>query len=175
MKRIFGKGLIFYSFCSCLWYYFCSIVCLQVCAEHSFSKQQLEQRLALLRTIAVSKPLKHTCSTDTFVKITEYAFGNSGNNLIEFTHGLWLSNLWNATLIIPPWMHHILRPFNQTVIKMSFCYVETLSSEPSKQIIEVTSEDSFFMFNLFANPAYSDNLPQLNAETLLDLSEHFLR
>lgn len=138
-------------------------------------KQLLYQRMTNLRLVALSQPLMTACSVDSYVKITEYAFGNSGNNLIEFTHGLWLANVWNSTLIVPPWMRHILRPFDLNVIKKSFCFVEDLHPETNARIIEVTSEDSFFVFNLFKNVQYSKILPPLDNSTMQDIASHFIR
>lgn len=64
-----------------------------------------------------------TCSRSFFVVITEYQFGNSGNQMVEFTHGLWAAHYFNATLIVPKYMEPLLTPFQLDVIKSRYCFV----------------------------------------------------
>lgn len=62
----------------------------------------LNSRGELLRGIALSGAAKkEPCSPQNFTFISEFAYGRSGNNLIEFTHGLWLSSTLNRTLAVP--------------------------------------------------------------------------
>ena len=139
--------------------------------------EQLDRRLGILKEIGLSKSLESstTCSDKYFVKITEHKYGKSGNILIEFTHGLWLANVWNATLIIPRWMRHILFAFNLSAFKQSFCYTDNPQIESAKEVIEVNAVNSFFMFKVFSNQRYSGILPFLNEETLASISDHFVR
>ena len=66
-------------------------------------RQILRIRLKILKHFAFDhKPQQ--CQTGRFVYVSEYPFGNSGNNLVEFTHGLWLARQLNATFIVPEWM-----------------------------------------------------------------------
>jgi len=58
-----------------------------------------------------------------YVYISEYKFGQSGNNLIEFTHGLWVAKQLNATFIVPSWMIYILTPFNMSILKSQYCFI----------------------------------------------------
>lgn len=147
------------------------------------TKQVLKTRLEQLKTFAsVSKHSSESsaCSTTKFVVVTEYAFGRSGNNLIEFTHGLWIAKLFNATFAPPIWMQGILQPFDTTLLNSLYCYSLTPDSLPSgAEIIDITSEDSFFLFKLFSDTEYWKDrkaiLPALNHDTVLDISLHFLQ
>ena len=147
--------------------------------------QILKSRSDLLKSIALTGSSKKTCSTTNFIFISEYAYGRSGNNLIEFTHGLWLSNQLNRTLAPPPWMKPILEPFNTSTLKSLFCYEFDLDlKKPGLNVLEVTSENAFFFYRVFYDPIetphISKELPTLNSTilngTLLkDFSRHFIK
>jgi hypothetical protein len=135
-------------------------------------------RLALLRRIALTATQrKFPCSQKYFLMITEYQFGNSGNNLIEFTHMLWLAKNLNRTLIIPNWMKPILKPFDTTLLESMFCYIHSVDSNygVNKDVVKVTSEDSFFMFKLFDDPQINSTIPKFSNELLKELSRHFIQ
>ena len=53
------------------------------------AEQLIHQRLGQLKRLALLKKRRNSCNINRIVKITEIPFGNSGNNLVEFTHGLW--------------------------------------------------------------------------------------
>lgn len=145
------------------------------------AEQLIHQRLGQLKRLALLKQRTNPCNIDKIIKITEIPFGNSGNNLVEFTHGLWVARELNATLLVPPWMVHILRPFDTTLINRLFCFVEVVpGGESKKEIIEITSEDSFFLFKIFQQHGefqerFGDKgLPALSTSVLHSISEHFL-
>eukprot|EP01038_Epipyxis_sp_PR26KG_P012280 gene12280-16469_t len=154
------------------------------------------------------KPRYHTqtCNNQIYVKITENAYGRSGNNMIELANTLWLSDLLNATLIIPKWIVHILVPFNTHFLTKSFCYttdVDVLASkktilldnsgknvelyktkiqQPTNSsvsdmvlIFELTSEESFFLFQLYKFPLYNQLLPPHNEALVLEVSMFYAR
>ena len=146
----------------------------------------LQQRMEMLRRIALSKrPIMMVhCSKFKFVVITEIPFGNSGNNMIEFTHGVWFASKLNATLVVPKWMSPILRPFNLTILHSQHCFIEQSDYDQQKNesnsisgsnVIEVTSEDSYFAYKLFSNSQHRGLLPPFSPLVLQELSEHFLR
>eukprot|EP01038_Epipyxis_sp_PR26KG_P013659 gene13659-18331_t len=147
-----------------------------------------------------------TCNNQIYIKITEYAFGRSGNNMIELANTLWLSNLLNATLIVPKWIAHILAPFNTYFLAKSFCYTtdvdvltakkttvldnsgknvelyKTKVQQPTNSsvsdmalIFEVTSEESFFLFQLYKFPLYNQLLPPHNEALVLEVSMFYAR
>jgi hypothetical protein len=119
--------------------------------------------------------LKKKCNLDNLVVVTEYQFGNTGNHIIEFAHGVWFAERMNATLVVPVWMADIFVPFNTTNLSNSYCY--TLNTNIPKNIkpYEVTSEESYFLFKLFHDKNYIKYLPNMDNNTIADLSLHFLK
>lgn len=144
-------------------------------------RQILKLRLGLLKRFAfgasavAQAPPPRQCSTTNFVYISEYPFGNSGNNLVEFTHGLWLAETWNATFIVPKWMKNVLDPFDTSFLRAHYCFRMKSALPQGKTLLEVTSEESFFLFQLFKNQKYVASLPPLNEATISELSLHFLK
>lgn len=139
-----------------------------------YVRQTISLRLKHLKSFAALSTETVTCNADKLIVITEFQWGNTGNHIISFTHGVWLARKMNATLVVPTWMNDMLAPFNTTVLKRNYCY--TLNTEIPKHITphEVTSEESFFFFKLFHDPHYAPLLPPMNRETIADLSLHFL-
>jgi hypothetical protein len=128
----------------------------------------------LHRFVASHTKRNETCPTDRYVIITEYQFGRTGNNMIEFTHGLWVSEKLSATLIAPIWMNDLFTPFDTTLLQSHFCYTMKDKVPAGTKKFEITSEDSFFAYKLFQDPEYSKLLPSMSEETINDLSLHFL-
>lgn len=168
----------------------------------------IEFRQNLLRSIANFVPIsispqfstsssrpdsKLSCSELRYVFISEFPFGRSGNNLIEFTHGLWLASKLNRTLAVPEWMEKVLAPFDTKVLASQFCYEFKVDLKRSVykdgvniglDLVEVTSENSFFLHKVFQDPPESPNisksLPTINGDhidgsLLSDLAAHFIR
>ena len=139
-------------------------------------RQKFKQRFSILRHIALSKTEgtqhrhRHAaaakgdkgCPSTAFVTITEYQFGNSGNNLISLTNMLWLASVLNATLVLPAYMDTILKPFDLTTLRRAHCFVAAGKADTSAaagavglpdakaghKVYEVESEDAFFMFKV---------------------------
>lgn len=123
-----------------------------------------------------SSSMKH-CSSERFVVITEIPWGNSGNNLIEFTHGLWVAELLNATFVVPSWIHNIFYPFNTSILESNFCYTleDVKQGQNNKTFFEVTSEESFFIYMLYQRSDMLPVLPPWSFKTIVSLSKHFIR
>ena len=159
-------------------------------------RQKLKQRFSILRHVAMSRPegTQHhhkrmagkECSTTSFILITEYQFGNSGNNLISFTNMLWLASVLNATLAVPPYMDTILKPFDLTTLHKTHCFVvpdskpgtrinDIVDKKAGHRVYEVESEDAFFLYKLFNHTQYAPLLPAYNPALIAELSHHYLR
>ncbi len=133
----------------------------------------LIDRLKLLRKInelseiTLSKASKDTCNYEKIVRITEFQWGRSGNNMISFTHTLFIATMINATLLVPKYMAHIFIPFDTHHLHDHFCFYhegtipwDTTSVHPTNvQYIDITSEDSFFILNIFFNKEYTSVIP----------------
>jgi hypothetical protein len=137
----------------------------------------LNLRSSILKLLSKRQQRRVPCSELRFIVITEYAFGRSGNNMIEFTHGLWLAEKLNATLVVPKWMSHILIPFDSNLLSQAYCFVDSSvwKNNGNFKIIEVTSEDSFFTFKLFNDNDFKHFLPPLNDVTVDEISTHFCK
>jgi len=141
-----------------------------------YAKQSLFQRLRLLDLFAQQNTIRAGhCSNSEFVKLGMYQFGNSGNNLIEFTHALWVAKSLDRTLILPDWIKHLLKPFDSTLLHHLFCMQEeeTLSSA-NASIIELDSPDAFFLFTIFEKDAFKPLLPKVDDKLIEEISLHFL-
>ena len=72
-------------------------------------------------------------------------------------------------------MLHILKPFDTTKLKRLYCYEEEPYNADNKEIIEITSEDSLFLYRIFKNSYYDDKIPKLKYDNLVkDMSSHFI-
>ena len=79
-------------------------------------------------------------------------------------------------ICISPLVHrHVLEPFDTTLLKAHYCYRLKPSLPQNKTLFEITSEESFFLFQLFYSNHYRSLLPPLNETTIADLSLHFLK
>jgi hypothetical protein len=139
----------------------------------------VRQRLVQLKRIAKLRTRQYHCNHQKIIRITEIPFGNSGNNLIEFTHGLWVAKHLNGTLLVPHWIAHILKPFDTTLLRSMFCYVlldqfDEKNPPANTAFVDITSEDSFFLFKIFSMPEYKGMFPELNSTMVSVMSEHFL-
>ena len=85
---------------------------------------EISLRLDKLRTVASSARRHKPCNESRLVVITEFPWGNAGNQLISFTHGLYMAQLTDATFIVPHYMSSILHPFNLTLIRSLYCFKE---------------------------------------------------
>ena len=88
---------------------------------------------------------------------------------------MWVANNINATLLVPVWMLHILKPFDTTKLKSIYCYQEEPYNVDNKEVVEITSEDSLFLYKIFKNPYYNDKIPKIEYDHLVkDMSSHFI-
>lgn len=138
-------------------------------------RQSLRLRQNTLRRFARMKGVRAPCSTTQYIVITEYPFGQTGNKMISFTHGVWFAEQLNATLVVPGYMHEIFAPFNTSFAHELYCF--TLSEPPkSAKILEITSEEMFFGFKVYELEAYKPLLqPFTTNQTVPLLSLHFLQ
>ena len=134
-----------------------------------------------------------SAKSSVYLHITEYVYGNSGNQYIEFIHGLWLADRFNATLVVPTYMTPMLKVFDLTGIRSQFCFIlehEYLDLSSMKEKagvsgsitnLELESEESFFFTKIFQGSNYKnrfpkyEKLPVLSNALVQEMSLHFLR
>ena len=155
-------------------------------------RETICDRLTRLRQIATklgSHSHRICNASSSYVLITEYQFGNSGNQYVELTHALWMADQLNATLVIPKYMTPILKPFNLAILHSSFCFLQEheyialpTSSSNERVIFELESEDSFFFWKIFDGapidrPDRKPNkaLPPLSKNIVHNISKHYLK
>ena len=115
------------------------------------------------------------------VRITEIPWGRSGNNLISFTHGLWMAEVTQSTLEVPTWIMHILNPFELSIMHNNYCFTEEPVKRKPLEIIEITSEDSFFLFKVLNDTTYMNILPEKYRnphnynDVVREMSKHFVK
>ena len=141
----------------------------------------------LHRSVLATSHEARRCPTDSFVLITEFQYGQAGNQLVEFTHGLWLADKLNATLVVPEYMGPILAPFHLHEIKKLFCFSDEAQYKSSKaekeqdnvkvKIYELESEDSFWLQNIMGKNDHAKqfpSLPPLEKKVVDEISLYFL-
>ena len=123
-----------------------------------------------------------------YVLITEYMFGNTGNQFVELSHGLWLADRLNATLVVPKYMMSSFKAFDLSTLHATFCFVQEHEFEAEKTkdalsiiTIELESEESFFFHKIFLGESYKTRyptyaaLPMLSASLIEEMSLHVMR
>jgi len=117
------------------------------------------------------------CSNSQYLSIDE-RYGRSGNNLIQFTRALWLSQQLNRTFILPDWLVAELKPFNLSAFPPMFCISSgTASTSNIRNTLLLRGEDVYFGHTLFIDPqarygSLSSLLPVLSETTMLGLARH---
>ena len=124
--------------------------------------------------------------------------GNSGNNLIELTHALWVSNELNSTLVIPVWMNQMLNEFDLTTFFENYCSIMTFpanglsinrKANPLQNKLqnrkanvrcvgcsyhELRKGDSFYVYRLYGDKVFQNLLPRYDQNLLKKLSQHLI-
>ena len=126
------------------------------------------------------------CPMNSFVVITEFPFGQSGNQLIGFTHALWVAEKINSTLVVPEYMQELLNPFHLHGLSAQYCFVNEVIyhhhnslKKDSIKTWEIESEDAFFLPNILGTGLHAKNYPDgmfppLDAKLVDEMSMHFL-
>jgi len=110
------------------------LTCNQLC-NGSPLDEEIARRLERLRSVAAAGPRRRPCNESRLVVITEFPWGNAGNQLISFTHGLYMAQLTDATLIVPQYMSAaVLHPFNLTLIRSLYCFKEEWDYEGKRRV-----------------------------------------
>ena len=124
----------------------------------------LQQRLSLLQTVSSSAYKKilqliprspnHACDPRNIVQITEKHYGGTCNQMVEFTHGLWIAYRCNRTLMMSEWMTNLL-PFETNYLESMFCITGYSKLTRGLNILTVKSSDAFFVYQLANQPSFS--------------------
>lgn len=144
--------------------------------ETGLVRDMLNLRLRTLKRFALQDSHSHrkTCSTSQYIIITEIQWGRTGNQLIALTHGVWFAEKFNATLVVPKYMHNVFEPFDTTVLQSLFCY--SLQDPPSDaKRIEITSEEMFFGFKVYLDDRWKNVLGPFTDNTRIEISRYLLR
>jgi hypothetical protein len=149
--------------------------------NHSIDPTKLMIRTRLLHLKKFSSSNRLPCPKKRHLVISRGPYGRTSNNLIEFTHAIWLSKILNATFSPPQWMKDLLNPFSSstgTALESNYCL--NLNSEVPEEstVFTINSEQAFFLFEIWENKTYWTNLevevPPLK-DSILDISHTFLQ
>lgn len=117
------------------------------------------------------------CSTEKFLGIGGFQ-GRTGNNFIQFSHGLWFADATNRTYIMPKDSDALLMPFDQTLFREMFCVVDSAPSEDSSDTVRLNTGDVYVGSEVWKKSEYlhfSSELPLFTQQMLLEsLTEHTL-
>ena len=136
----------------------------------------MNKRLASLLRISYSH-LKPKCNHSKYLVVSETkVYGNSGNHMIQFTHGLWVTSKLNMTFVVPNFMKSMLDHFDLEVLHSTFCFCMVDEMKNSGEKVHIFSKDIFFAWTMFNWPHFLEHqLPKLTIKTLEDLSIHFVK
>lgn len=144
------------------------------CAYFLEVKQTLLSRLHRLSTLAKDHlPQVSLCSNSSYIIITGDSYGGASNVEIEFINGLWLSQHYNRTLVLPQWMNKTLHPFHLNRLHDHFCFISEDPRE-KKDVIWIKSSESYFLEKLFLNPGFKSSLPAFNEQVFQNIAKHYL-
>lgn len=138
-------------------------------------KKLLTIRTKILGNYGRSVVRPSSCPEKTFAFISEYQFGRSGNNLIEFTHGLWLAKHLNATLVVQDWMKSIFEPFDIDLIHQHYCFSFERNLPKDAKVYDIPSEYSLFLWIMYREKEFKPLLPTLDEKEIAKLSQHFIK
>lgn len=144
--------------------------------ETDFARNILDLRLNTLKRFAKAGTVsrRKPCSKTKYIIITEIQWGRTGNQLISLTHGVWFADKFDATLVVPKYMHNVFETFDTTLLQSIFCY--TLEDAPNDaEKVEITSEDMFFGFKVYQNDQWKNSLGPFTDSTRIELSRYLLR
>lgn len=137
----------------------------------------ITKRLHTLRNTVHRVPSCHPCSTTHFLTINGGEWGRAGNQLIEFTHALWLAKTINATFLMPPWMPGIFGLLGTDQLHKKFCFTDRVDPNylKSAKVIEIAASDAFYMHLLLDRKEYAGMFPKRTDQTASEVSKHFLQ
>lgn len=153
----------------------------------------LRQRMDTLGEFAATnKDQMLFCNTtNRYVVLTDAPYGQAGNNLIEFIHGLWLAKLINATFAVPKWMQEgLLKEFHLHGLMKYHClsFEVDLNKhiyKPENEVHQVDTEHAFWIQKYWEpgcfGPAAGGGciltkyLPPMSEELLDDATLHYLQ
>lgn len=136
----------------------------------------LQMRMDILKQIARPKKENHHCNTtNAYIIVTEYWYGQLGNQMISFIQTLWVANKINATLVLPYWMKEMLQVFDIHRLHEHYCFTYSETQPKGATIHEITSEESFFLQKLFKMDTFMDLLPPMSDDVIKEVALHFVR
>jgi hypothetical protein len=110
-------------------------------------------------------------------------YGQFSNNLIQLTHGLYLSRILDAALVLPNWLQsNVLQHFPNSSIHHHYCMIDerkfrtNLKMKNSKIVeIPVSGEDLYHMYRLFKDVRYKlSSSSNIDVRAVDELSKHYL-
>lgn len=136
----------------------------------------IKLRLEILRKFASSLKPVSNCPSDIFLNPGTSSYGNTGNNIIELTHGLWVARQLNATFIMPKWIKNVMSPFNMDALSKYHCIIDDSIKLPEDAVVHsFNSMVLFHVYNIFDDEKYKEVLPPINEQTIKDISLFFLK
>lgn len=135
----------------------------------------LRDRFAQLRQVAFNSRIKALeCSNDKFLSIGG-AQGRTGNNFIQFSHGLWFASVTNRTFVNPDFANSLFPHVDQSLLKSLFCIVDRIP-HPRANIVRLQTGDIYVgsaVWDKGEYKSFATELPPFTEATMLKmLSEH---
>ena len=138
----------------------------------------LHERLHRLREIATESRRNATyspltgCSNSRFLKIGG-GDGRTGNNFIQFSHGLWFASMSKRTYILPDFTHRITNHIDLGLLRTLFC-VKDYST--SSDVVKLRTGDIYVATEVWKKSDYKNfilELPPYDEDLFLTrISDH---
>lgn len=144
----------------------------EISIAHKSLLEDILARLKVLRETADSIP-KLSCRSDYFLTIT-HGVGRTGNNLIQYSHGLWFAAVTGRTFLSPVAFDQMLTPFDLKQLKSIFCICQSIPD--GADLVTIDTPDVYSGYEVWRKEKYTDfakDLPPLTEELVLgSISDH---
>lgn len=123
-----------------------------------------------LERIALSLP-RPQCSADRVIVVEEFAYGRSGNNMLELVHGVYLAQATNTSLRIPRFMKAVLASFQHHALTTTFCATHYGNS----RFLYFRSVELLNVWMMFKYDKYRSFFPKLSPQVVDDAASLYIR
>lgn len=135
----------------------------------------LTRKLQMLHQMGTLVRHTHDCKKSKIVITLTWGYGRLNNNLIEFTHAMWMLHYLNATLLVPEWYNQMETLLNSQFLFDKFCLIRNMSDAPSNSVeYNLETEKLFYIYSLYKDSRFSQHLPSWSKDTVLEVSTYFI-
>jgi hypothetical protein len=139
-------------------------------AEEEDISSIIAKRQDRLRRIANSIP-RPPCSSNKVIFVEDYAYGRSGNNMLELVHGIYLAQATNTSLRIPFFMNTVLASFHHDSLTQNFC----ATNNGLSRFLYFRSVELLNVWMMFKFDKYRNHFPPLTQDVVNEAASLYIR